>query len=119
MVFYVFCATLIFTMIFVMIYFVFVDRPFHSLFLFYHDLKTVNANLNFGTQGVQNILHFKLAKDGDRLLYEDPVLNPNSGYIGDLKGPEKSGTLFDISDQTAARGLLQNNSNSSYLPRTQ
>ena len=118
MVFYVFCATLIFTMIFMMIYFTFVDRPFHSLFLFYHDIKTVTSNLNFGTQGVQNILHFKLAKDGDRLLYEDPVLNANSGYIGDLKTPnEKSGTLFDISDQTSPRGFPVNNS--SYLPRTQ
>lgn len=41
MVFYVFCSTFIFTMIFMMYYFTFVDRPFHSLFLFYHDLKTV------------------------------------------------------------------------------
>jgi hypothetical protein len=118
MVFYVFCSSLIFTMIFMMYYFTFVDRPFHSLFLFYHDLKTVTSNLNFGTQGVQNILHFKRAKDGDRLLYEDPVLNGNTGYIGDRKSPnEKSATLFDMSDQSAPRGQLLNNS--SYIPRTQ
>lgn len=50
------------------------------------------------------------------MLYEDPVLGGNSGYIGDLKNPaEKSAGLFDMSDQTVHRPL----NNSSYLPRQQ
>ena len=105
MTFYVFCGTFIFSMIFVMFYFVFVDRPFHSLTLFKHDLATVTANLNMGTRGVSNILNFKKMAEGDRVFYED-----NNGYNGEKSPQEKSATLFDLSD----RGF-----NSNYLPKTQ
>jgi len=52
------------------------------------------------------------------MLYEDPALGGNSGYIGDLKSPaEKSAGLFDMSDQSVPRGQPLNNS--SYIPRQQ
>ena len=113
MMFYTFCGTLVFSLIFMMIYFVFVDRPFHAMFLFYHDLRTVTNNLNVNPQGTVNIQHYKVGAEGDRLLYEDPAV---TGIIGDNKGiQDKSTTLFDISGQESPRQPQRETSN--YLPK--
>ena len=67
MMFYNFCGIFIFSMIFVNIFFVFVDRPFHALFNMRHDLRMITASLNLYPETFFNIEHYKVgytAKEG-------------------------------------------------------
>jgi hypothetical protein len=103
MMFYAFCGTLIFTMIFAMIYMVFVDRPIHAFFLFHHDLRTVTNNLNINPQSTVNIEHYKMQQEGDRTEFEDPMVsNLVEKQANNLSG-DKSNTLFDFSGQASPK----------------
>jgi len=76
MMFYNFCGILIFSLLFVQIFFVFVHCPFTSMFTLSHDIDLVNAELNLFPERVINIEDYKLKGDGVEESHEEGELSP-------------------------------------------
>jgi hypothetical protein len=99
MMFYNFCGILIFSLLFVQIFYVFVHCPFTSMFTLSHDIDLVNAELNLFPERVINIEDYKLKGDGGDESPEDGELSPatNNELLLDkpTSGGKSKGLIFD------------------------